>query len=421
MPISPGRAALVPASTLPLVYVAGAHGALLLAAGALAVAPDLPGGFHYHPRMIAIVHLITLGWISGSILGAFYIVAPLAFGMPFGAGPADRVACAAFWAGTAGMVAGFWLGRYGLVGAAACLTLGGLALVGWRAIVGVRASRVPWGVGLHVVFAFVNLGVAGGMGATTAIARAWAMWPWSPLTMAMAHAHLAVLGWAVMMIVGVSYRLVPMFLPAAMPKGRALATSAVLLEAGTLGLAWALLTGAGRLLWVGLVVGGLGAFLLQVHRVLATRRPRPAEMAGRDWSTWQTHVALAYLPVAVLLGVWQAVSPSAVGAWAYSVTGLVGFVSQMVVGIEGRLLPLHAWYRAMTRLDGQPPPRSVHRLADTRVALAIFLAWLAAVPTLIAGFEMAAPAVTSVAAGLLCGATLLQMWQVVTMVRTAAS
>jgi hypothetical protein len=37
--------------------------------------PVLPGAFHYHPRLIALLHLVTLGWISGSILGALYISA----------------------------------------------------------------------------------------------------------------------------------------------------------------------------------------------------------------------------------------------------------------------------------------------------------------------------------------------------------
>src|SRR5690242_16404703 len=93
---SKARRALTPAPNLPLVYLAGAHVAFALAALVLVLRPELPGAFHYHPRMIAIVHLVTLGWISASILGAFYIVAPLAFGMAFPARAADWIACASF-------------------------------------------------------------------------------------------------------------------------------------------------------------------------------------------------------------------------------------------------------------------------------------------------------------------------------------
>ena len=35
-------------------------------------------------------------------------------------------------------------------------------------------------------------------------------------------------------------------------------------------------------------------------------------------------------------------------AIAYGVVGLVGFLGQMVVGMQARLVPLLAWYRALT-------------------------------------------------------------------------
>src|SRR5688572_14197940 len=105
--LSAARRALLPAPTLPLAYFAGAHLALAMACAALVMHPGLPGAFHYHPRLIALVHLVTLGWISGSILGALYIVAPLAFGVAFRAGHADTAASVAFWLGTAAMVSGF--------------------------------------------------------------------------------------------------------------------------------------------------------------------------------------------------------------------------------------------------------------------------------------------------------------------------
>jgi hypothetical protein len=418
--ITPARAALLPDATLPLVYFGGAHAALALAAGVLAARPDVPGAFHYHPRLIAIVHLVTLGWISASILGAFYIVAPLAFGMPFGARRTDRVACGAFWVGAAGMVLGFWRADYRLVGMASLGVLTGIGLVGARAIGGLRAARLPFGVSLHVVLAFGNVVLAGVLGAWLAVARAWGLATWSPLAAAGAHAHLAVLGWAVMMIFGVSYRLVPMFLPAAMPTGRGLIWSAVLLEIGTLGLAWVLLAGGPAAPWVVVIVMAFVAFFGQVRGLLADRRPRPAEMQGRDWSTWQTHVALAWLTVATGAGVWMAVrGPSAALSWAYGVTAVVGFVAQMVVGIQGRLLPLHAWYRAMTHLDGAPPSRSAHRLTDSRAMLAIFLLWLVGVPLLAVGLMVESPNAIAGAAACLLAATFLQAWHMVFIVRRA--
>jgi hypothetical protein len=422
MKLSPTRAALMPDATLPLLYFAGAHVALAVAAGLLLAYPDLPGAFHYHPRMIAAVHLITLGWISGSILGAFYIVAPLAFGMPCPARVVDRIACASFWIGTAGMVRGFWSADYELVGVASLGVLAGIGVVAARALGGLRVARLPLGVSLHVGLAFGNVLGAGALGSVLSAGRAAGWFTWSPVAAAGAHAHLAVLGWAVMMIMGVSYRLVPMFLPAAMPAGRGLMTSAVLLEAGTLGLAWALLQGQTAVPGAVLVLAAFASFFRQVRGILGDRRPRPAEMHGRDWSTWQTHLALVYMVLAAVLGLWLAMGRGpATLVWAYGVTGLLGFVAQMVVGIQGRLLPLHAWYRAMTRASGQPPPVSAHRLADGRLALLIGLSWLAALPLLAAGLMMIWEAVIATAAAMLLTATLLQAWHMALIVRRAAA
>ncbi|HVZ21547.1 MAG TPA: hypothetical protein VG871_10820, partial [Vicinamibacterales bacterium] len=58
------RRDLTPSSSLPLTYFAFAHLALVTAFVVLATHPSLPGAFFYHPRMVAVVHLVTLGWLT---------------------------------------------------------------------------------------------------------------------------------------------------------------------------------------------------------------------------------------------------------------------------------------------------------------------------------------------------------------------
>lgn len=405
------RHQLMPAPWLPLVHFACAHLALLIACATLLVRPDLPGAFHYHPRMIAVTHLVTLGWISGAIVGAIYIVGPLALGLPLPRRGGDIVAAVAYWAGTAAMVAGFWRGEYALVGAAALLVIAALAWVGGRVLAGLRAARVPTAVATHVALAFGNVLLAALVGVWSAVGRSRGWITLSPLDIAMAHAHLAAIGWAVMMIVGVAYRLVPMFLPAAMPAGGGLLWSAVFLELGALGTAWTLATGGQTLLvWVACVLAGFGVFTTQMRRTVANRRPRPAAMAGRDWSTWQTHIALLWAAMAAGLGVWVASRPGpSPWTWAYAVAGLVGFIAQMVTGIAGRLVPIHAWYVAMRRAGGAPPARAAHTLIEPRFALAIMVLWLAAVPLLAGGLGGRTPAAVAAGAGLLAIALLMQV------------
>src|SRR5215213_1061855 len=99
----------LPPRMLPVLYFATAHAALALAAAAVALDPRGVSGFFYHARMLGIVHLVTLGWITASILGSIYIVGPIALRVSFPAGRVDYSAFALVVIGIVGMVAHFWL------------------------------------------------------------------------------------------------------------------------------------------------------------------------------------------------------------------------------------------------------------------------------------------------------------------------
>ncbi len=103
------KTAGLPPRILPVLYFAFAHLSLIAGIAAIAFDPRAAAGFFYHARMVAIVHLVTLGWISSSILGALYVIGPLALRMPVPARPADYWACASFTIGTMGLVSHFWI------------------------------------------------------------------------------------------------------------------------------------------------------------------------------------------------------------------------------------------------------------------------------------------------------------------------
>jgi hypothetical protein len=286
------------------------------------------------------------------------------------------------------MVGGFWTGRFDVVGGGSVCVLASLATVGWRlarALAG-PGRRPPFGVVLHLRLALVNILAAGVVGLLITFVRTTGRLAWLPASMAAAHAHVAVLGWATMMIFGVGYRLIPMFVPAAMPDGSRLALSAVLLEIGTIGVAAALVLGWSPLLPACVALAAFAAFFANVRTIVANRRPRPVDLPRRDWSTWQTHAAMLYLFVAAALGLRVAAGDASASlTLAYGMAGLLGFVAQMVLGIGGRLFPLFAWYRAVEARDGALPQLSAHRLITPPLANAVFVLWTIGVPILMWG------------------------------------
>ncbi len=421
---SPARRALLPAAGLPLLYFAFAHICLASAFGVLMVMPALPGAFFLHPRLVAVVHLVTLGWISASILGAFYIVAPLALRLPLRPGWMDRAAFGSFALGTAGMVSHFWIGTYGGMVWSALLVAAAVVHVAVRAWRGLGRAVAPWTVQVHVALAFANMLGASVLGMIAGANRVtgWVAWP--PLAAASAHLHLAMVGWATMMFVGLAYRLIPMIVPARMPDRPSMALSAALLEAGLGVLVAGILTGsmwttAGALL----IVGGLASFVAQVRLMLRQRLPPPPALVRPDWATRQTHVALVCLLIAAPLGValpWLGSGRAMVTvSWVYGTLALVGFLSQIIVGIQGRLLPMHAWYREFEAGGFSPPPRAVHGLPNRVVAQTIFVAWLLGVPLLAAGLPLASPPVIAVASALLLAGVILNAAHGVAILRRA--
>jgi hypothetical protein len=408
----PDPRTLVPSSGIPLLYFAFAHACLALACAVLIVNPALPGAFFLHPRMVAIVHLVTLGWISASILGSFYIVGPIALRMPLRPRWTDRVAFACYASGVAGMVWQFWIGDYRRMALFALLVIAAVLHVSVRVWSGLARAVAPWPVRLHVALAFANMLAASLFGSLLGANRAAAWFAWSPFGAAYAHLHLAVVGWAAMMFVGLAYRLIPMIVPAAMPSGASLATSAVLIQSGVVVLAWSLLRGsswtaAGALL----IVAGLVSFVIHIRLMLRHRLPPPAALPRPDWATRQTHGALLWLLVAGAVGVFLAAPgpPDRLltWGWVYGTAGLIGFLAQVIVGMQGRLLPMHAWYSAFEAGGHKPPARSAHSLVNPRLARGLFITWTAGVPVLAFGLARNVPLAVALASAALLVGTLL--------------
>jgi hypothetical protein len=408
---------------LPILYFGIAHAALAMAFAAVALDPRGVAGFFYHSRMVAVVHLVTLGWITASILGSLYIVGPIALRVRLPATWLDYTAFAFVTIGIVGMVAHFWIQSYGGMAWSAATVAFGIAAVGWRTIGQLRRAPLPRAVRLHVELAFGNVLGAATLGVLIGFDKVYHFLPGFVLSNVFAHAHLAAIGWASMMVVGVAYRLLPMVLPAEMPGGRPLWVSAVLLEIGAAGLFVTLLLRS-PLTWVfaAIVVGGFGAFLSRVVWMLRRRRTRPPGLRTPDPAVLHAGAAFVSLAIASTMGLWLAASDVSEStlrlAMAYGVFGLVGFLGQMVVGMEGRLLPLFAWYWAYAT-DYRGPVPSPHEMPWRSVQELVFVLWLFGVPSLAGGLAFDAVAFIRAGAWCLLAATLLETANVIHIVRLA--
>jgi hypothetical protein len=270
-----------PTRLLPLLYLGTAHVSLVLACLFAACWPQAVAGFFYHAWLIGLVHLVTLGWISFSILGTMYIVGPLALQMDMPPRRLDYVAYACALVGLIGMVGHFWIQEYGGMAWSAGTIATGVLYMTVRIALRVREARVQPAVKLHIVLACVNFWIAATMGVLIAVDKVAHFLPGFILSNVFAHAHLAAIGWATMMVVGVGYRLLPMTFPSKLPSGRSLFASAVLLEVGVLGLFTTLLLQIVWMLLFGLlIVAGLVVFMTHVVWMWRHQAAKPPGLHG---------------------------------------------------------------------------------------------------------------------------------------------
>jgi hypothetical protein len=392
----------LPPRVLPLLYFGCAHVALALALLTVATDPRAVAGFFYHSRMVAVVHLVTLGWITLSILGALYVVLPTAFRASMPARRVDYVAFATILIGVIGMVAHFLIAEFGGMAWSALMVGGGIVPVAIRTLRALRRAHVPAGPRLHVGLAFANLGLAATAGVLLGFDKVYRFLPGYVLTNVYAHAHLAAIGWVLMMAVGMAYRLFPMLLPSAMPSGSRVMATAVLLEIGAIGLFGSLIAqSAMTAIFAATTAAGVAVFVANVRWMRRHRKAPPPTLPRPDYGVRHAMAATAWLVVACAAGVTLALAPAGDLtlrlALGYGAAGLVGGFAQLVVGVESRLLPLFAWYWAFANTGFAGPVPSPHTFPSVMLLRTAFLLWSIGVPALAVGLVLNAP--TFVAAG----------------------
>lgn len=360
--------------------------------GAVRYSQDL-AGFYYSPHILALTHLVTLGWITGNILGAIYLLAPMSLGVSLPAGKVDHAVFGLFAIGVSGMVSHFWIGNdAGMAWSAGCVYAALLFIAAklWRAL---RKFRAPGYVLFHIGAAITNLLVAGGWGLTVAINKTRGFLPTSPSANVLAHAHMAAIGWAAMLVFGVAYRLLPMFVPGEPARGRLPWISGLMLEAGVLGLFVALLAQSAWSLAAGVVVcAGIALFLISAVRTVRKRKPAPPPEPPRpDFGLLHALFAFSCIAASSVAGLSLTRLPQTEStlqlALAYGFVGLVGFLGQIVIAMKPKIFSILAWYYAFTRHGGEKGvkiPRPVDMPVRT-FQVFTFALWFVGVPLAAAG------------------------------------
>ena len=349
---------------IPLAYLVCAAVAFVTSSLSVAwLAPELTGHY-YHPRLLALTHTVTLGWVTLAIMGASYQLIPIVLEREIWSERLARWQLAILAVAVTGMVAHFQLGTWPGLAAAAGLLAIGIALH----LLNVGMSL--WGFTRWTFTARLVALAYGGLALTTVFGLALAanrVWPFLPgelFPTLHAHVHLALLGWVAPMIFAVAARVYPMFFLAPTPQRWhsflqlwGLTTGVPLVVLGLLGVHGLLVAGT---LAVAAAAGAHVAWVCE----MAWGRKRP----GLDWGLRFVLTATVFLAPAVVLGVALATDRLAGPrvALAYAVVMLGGWISLTIVGMMLKIVPFLVWYRAFSPRAGREPVPTLAQLSWPR-------------------------------------------------------
>lgn len=204
-----------------MAYFAASCVFLLLAEGLLVTGYGYPGAAIEAPPTLAVVHLLTTGWFGLLMSGALLQFVPVLVAKPLKGGGAALPGLAAIGIGEVSLVLGFMLMDRGGAFAAPLLSFGALGLsAGYLTIAGIVGFTLASAWPLALPAQFVGLGLVAllatlGLGATFALVlsgylpSSWTGFLPAGLPL---HAALGLGGWLTVSAVGVSYKLLPMFL-----------------------------------------------------------------------------------------------------------------------------------------------------------------------------------------------------------------
>jgi hypothetical protein len=346
--VAGARVSSAPAPSPNSVLLAGEHftAAILYllagSAGLVWITPELAIGAYPSPHVAGVTHLFTLGWLTTTIFGALYQLLPVALGAPL---RSVRVGHASFWtfapgagifaAGVATNITVLHHLGVALVAIGILLAVGNVASSLPRA----RSRDVTW-VAVAIALSFLSMTLVLGVvllhnlhSGFLADAR---------LRVLAVHLHVALVGWALIMMTGVSHRLLPMFLLSHGADIRWTKRALALLSVGVLALCVGLDARMPVMTWiaVALLEGGIGCFVWQANSFYRARVRRSIDAGMRFVGS-----ALGFLVVSALLG--AAVVARGIAhprlATIYVMVGLLGGIVLYVIGFFYKIVPLLAW------------------------------------------------------------------------------
>jgi cbb3-type cytochrome oxidase subunit 1 len=370
---------------LPLRFMLTGLAFAVIALGAAAVeAPAFLAGTFLAPPLPLLVHLTALGWLTMVAMGALYQFVPVVLDVPIFSHRLGRAQFYVYLAGVLGLTSAMAAGRMQDAPVGAALLVAGIGLFLYN-MVRTLAQVRRWPLtGWFIVAALTYLGLVVSAGFTLALNIRLGFLPVSQVAFVEAHAHLGALGWLSLLLIGVSYKLTPMFaLTHPFDEWRLGKPVFILLNLALPALFASLLLRLGvvALACCAAVLGvAVALYAWDFATMLRRRRRKPIDLT-------QHHniAAVVCLCLTLCLGLALVASPAGTPfhtrlAMGYAVTALAGWLGLATIGQLYKILPFLVWTQRYAPKMGKERVPLLKNMYALRPAQAGFILLVVGLP-----------------------------------------
>lgn len=340
-------------------------------------------GHYFHPQLLAITHMAALGWGTLVIFGAVYQLLPVILETDLYSYKAAWISLALFTSGLVFLVYSFWNfepGIYMQIGS--LLLLAGISLFATNVFLTAKQNRDD----IHqefIITACIWLVATAFLGTLLVFNFRYAFFQKDHLLFLKLHAHMGLAGWFLMLITGVSSKLIPMFLVSKQQKPALLSWSFYLINGGLL--FFLIDTYFSELnfktyIAASITLSGIACWLTFIAGCFRSRMRKKV-----DLSIWHSLVsfillgtAIFTLPFIVFYHIKS--SPVAVNyTLLYGSLLFMGWISSLILGQTFKTLPFIVWLKHYQHLAGKgtiPMPAEIFKDKLLKIQFGLYLIFI---------------------------------------------
>jgi len=400
-------------------FIVGGIAFLIVAILMLISTPELLTAY-YNNKLIAITHVFILGWAVMMVFGALYQLIPVVYETSLHSEKLSQITFWMFLISVSALSYSFWIASYtNLLFYASLMMFGSLMLFIINLHLTYKKTKKP-----NIQSKFINTGIYW-LAATELIGTIIAFnfkYPFleaSHLHYLKIHAHLGLIGWFLLLIMGSASILIPMFMVSHNLDQKKLNKAYYFVNIGLLliSIDW-LFIHTEYLIYVYWIIFAIGIslFLSYVYDSYKNRLRRKLDVGLK-----YTVIAIFMLILPLLLGLFLIFNNEAtdfilrMGTF-YGISILFGVISMLIFGQTYKTLPFIVWlekYQAHVGKKKVPMPRELYseKIADYQ-----FYAYLVAISTMAIGIVLNHKIIVQIGSTILIAVAVLNFWNILKMV-----